>query len=95
MAFIFQALKAQATASEPRNNGPQLFKKRQYQERQAAANDPPSKIQRTGGTPEPSTDSLTRFVEYFFLRIFCVPNTLALPFKLKDVMDKLLVGLGQ
>jgi hypothetical protein len=52
-----QALKAMASGSgEGRYAGPQsqLFKKRQYQEKQAA-NDPPAKIQRTGGTPEPGT----------------------------------------
>lgn len=50
-----QALKALASGSgEGRYTGPQsqLFKKRQYQEKQAL-NDPPAKIQRTGGTPEP------------------------------------------
>ena len=50
-----QALKALASGSgEGRYAGPQsqLFKKRQYQEKQAS-NDPPAKIQRTGGTPEP------------------------------------------
>jgi len=49
-----QALKV-ITSCAPKYPAPQsqLYKKRQYQEKQAQASDPPAKIQRTGGSPEP------------------------------------------